>query len=389
MRILYVTGEFPPMRGSIGDHTARLATAVMKDGHQVGILTDCKAQGAELFGAEVLPIIKKWDITAWPKIARVMRRYDVLHLEYQAGAFGMGLPTQLLADGMRLLTGGKPVVTTFHDLLVPYLFPKAGRLREWSVRHLARASDGVVVTNAEDGLKLTEWGIRDIRQVPIASPLPLEVSSTWDRDAWRAKWNVEPHHKLVVYFGFVNRAKGIEALFHAHDGLLRAGQPIRVIMAGDSLGASDPSNQAYLSEIKALAAELNLNTPWLQWTGDLSETELIEAILASDLIALPFREGASLRRSTLIMALSLGRAVVTTEPKTKIPFLTHRENILFARRDDKASFAREMALLLRYEPSLRRIERAAETLKQHFDWHNIAEQYIQLYKDILRDVVKT
>ena len=67
------------------------------------------------------------------------------------------------------------------------------------------------------------------------------------------------------------------------------------------------------------------------------------------------------------MALSLGRAVVTTEPKTAIPFLKHRENILFARRDDKASFAREMALVLRYEPTLRRIEQAAQPLKQHFD----------------------
>lgn len=383
MRILYVTGEFPPMRGSIGDHTARLATAVMKEGHQVGILTDTRAQDAQLAGAEILPIIKKWGIGAWPKIANVMQRYDVLHLEYQAGAFGMGWPTQLLADGMRLLTGGKPVVTTFHDLLVPYLFPKAGRLREWSVRHLARASDGVVATNAEDEATLAEWGIQRVRQVPIASPLPLEVSSNWDRAAWRAKWQVEPHHKLVVYFGFVNRAKGIEALFHAHDGLLRAGQPVRVMMAGDALGASDPSNQAYFAEVKKLAAELNLNAPWLQWTGDLSETELIEAILASDLIALPFREGASLRRSTLIMALSLGRAVVTTEPKTAIPFLKHRENILFARRDDKASFAREMALVLRYEPTLRRIEQAAQPLKQHFDWHNIAKQYIQLYEDLL------
>ena len=65
--------------------------------------------------------------------------------------------------------------------------------------------------------------------------------------------------------------------------------------------------------------------------------------------------------------------------------MKHRENILFARRDDKASFAREMALLLRYEPSLQRIEQAAQNLKQHFDWHNIAKQYIQLYQDLIRD----
>jgi glycosyltransferase involved in cell wall biosynthesis len=370
------------MRGSIGDHTARLATAIMKLGHEAGILTDVAAEGAVLDGARVFPMIEKWDMRAWRKIARVAKDYDVLHLEYQAGAFGMGLPTQFLGDGMRLLTGGKPFVTTFHDLLAPYLFPKAGRLREWSVRHLARASDGVVATNVEDEQRLKGWGIERLWQIPIASPLPLEVAPDWDREAWRAKWKVGPQHKLVVYFGFVNRAKGLEALLHGHDGLLRAGQPVRVLMAGDPLGASDPSNAEYLAEIQELASNLNLNPPWLQWTGDLSEEELIQAILAADLVALPFREGANLRRSTLIMALSLGQAVLTTQPKSPIPFLKHKENIAFARPSQPADFAREMALLLRYEPSLKRLQRGAKALKQYFDWESIARQYVEVYEKV-------
>jgi glycosyltransferase involved in cell wall biosynthesis len=389
MRILFITGEFPPMRGSIGDHTARIASAVAGQGHQVGIVTSTKAQGATHPHAKVYPIMDGWGMGAWGKLAAIAQEYDLLHLEYQAGAFGMGLPVQFLADGLRLLTGGKPLLTTFHDLLVPYLFPKAGKVREWSVKHLARASDGVVATNPEDEAVLRQWLGRNadgrLWQIPIASPLPLTPAPDFDRTAWRAKWNVTDQHKLIVHYGFLNRAKGVETLLYTHDSLLRAGQPVRLLMAGDPLGASDPSNQSYYEEIKAQAEELSLNPPWLQWTGDLSETELIHAMLAADVIALPFRDGANLRRSTLIMALSLGRPVVTTEPQTPIAFLENGHNIMLARRGDKADFARQMALLLRYDPTLQRIERNAATLKQHFDWDVIAGQYVEAYRVLRKE----
>src|SRR5688500_5318243 len=104
MRILFITGEFPPMRGSIGDHTARIASAVAARGHEAGIITASQAQGAHHPDAMLYPVIDSWGIGAWSTIAAIARGYDLLHLEYQAGAFGMGLPVQFLADGLRLLS---------------------------------------------------------------------------------------------------------------------------------------------------------------------------------------------------------------------------------------------------------------------------------------------
>jgi glycosyltransferase involved in cell wall biosynthesis len=83
------------------------------------------------------------------------------------------------------------------------------------------------------------------------------------------------------------------------------------------------------------------------------------------------------------MSLSLGRPVVTTEPATPIPFLQNGHNIAIVRRDDPAAFARQIALLIRYEPTLRRLERGASELRQHFDWARIAEQYIEVYRAVL------
>ncbi|MBA3531627.1 MAG: glycosyltransferase, partial [Ardenticatenales bacterium] len=191
-------------------------------------------------------------------------------------------------------------------------------------------------------------------------------------------------HKLVVHFGFINRSKDIEALFHAHDGLLRAGQPVRLLMLGDPLGASDPSNRAFLEEVHARAAELKLAEPWLQWTGDLSEDEIIKGLLAADLVVLPYRDGASLRRTTLITPLALGRPVLTTEPTTPIPFFEDGHNIALARRENGAELARRMALLLRYEPTLQRLERGAQALAPQFNWEGVVQQHLNVYTTLRR-----
>lgn len=385
LRILLLTGEFPPMRGSVGDHTARLATTLAARGHRVGVVTSSRAAGATLAGVRLYPRIDGWNAGAWPGIARIAQNYDVIHLEYQAGAFGMGVAPQLMADGLRLLSGGKPLLTTFHDLLVPYLFPKAGRLRAWSVRHLARASDGTIATNPEDAATLRGWGGGPVWEIPIAAPLPVAevVAEPWDREAWRRGWQVGEEHRLIVHYGFLNRAKGVEYLFEAYDALLRAGQPYRLLMAGEPLGDSDPSNQGYLEELQKRAVELNLEPPWLQWTGDLSERELVRAVQAADLVVLPYREGASLRRSTLVMALTLGRPVVTTQPPHPIPLLANKENIIYARREDGADLAREIALLLRYEPTRQRIERGAAEVGRLFDWNHIADRTVAAYRVLL------
>ncbi len=382
MQLLFVTGEFPPMRGGVGDYTARLAETIAAQGHEVGVITSVQARGAASEGVEVMPRVRGWGFGSWREIVAVAQGYDLIHLQYQAGAFEMRPATQLLPDVLRLLAG-KPIVTTFHDLRVPYLFPKAGRLREWSVRHLARASDGVVATNAEDEATLRGWGIRRLWQIPIGSNIPASLPDSWDRDAWRAAWQVEPHHKLIVHFGFINRSKDVGALLRAHDGLLRAGQPVRLLMLGDPLGASDPSNTAYLDEIRQRAAEMKLDAPWLQWSGPLAGDEIAKGLLAADLVVLPYRDGASLRRGTLLAPLALGRPVVTTEPATPIPFLEDGSNIAFARRDDPADLARRIALLLRYEPTLQRLERGASTLARHFDWTQIAAQHLAAYRDLL------
>ncbi len=384
MRILLVSGEYPPMIGGVADYTMHLAHHLVAQGAEVGVLTSSRADPVEQQRLRVMPEIGAWNVLAWPRIQAIAREYDLVHIQYQAAAFDLGGAIPLLPDWLRL-RGGPPVVVTFHDLRVPYLFPKVGRLREGVVRRLAQQAHAVVTTNEEDEATLRMWSVRSLAFIPIGSNIPVHRPPDFDADAWRTKWGVSPDDWLIVYFGFINRSKGVDVLLRAQDRLLRAGFRARVLIVGDPVGASDPTNAAYLAEIRALSEELNLTDEWLIWTGHMPASEVSAALTAADVVALPYTQGASLRHGTLIAALTHGAAIVTTEPRVPSRYLTPQHTVAVARRNHEGDFARRLALVLRRDDTKRRLQRGALEVAPEFDWKRIGSQHIALYERLLAE----
>jgi glycosyltransferase involved in cell wall biosynthesis len=216
------------------------------------------------------------------RIAR-QERLDVLNLQYQAAAYGMHPAVHFLPRR----SVRPPVVVTFHDLRVPYLFPKAGPLRWRVVRMLARRADGVIVTNHEDYRRLEREIPRErLALIPIGSNIPPVPPPNYDRDAERARWGVGPDDLLLGYFGFLNESKGGEELIRALARLVADGVPAHLLMVGGRVGTSDPTNRAYAARIDGLIAELGL-AERVHWTGYTDPQAVSAGLLATDVCVLP------------------------------------------------------------------------------------------------------
>ena len=134
MRIGIVTGEYPPMQGGVGAYSHILAQTFAVQGHDVFVFSSDKT-GENDPAIQLTNPVKRW---RWGSLRAVKQwaqtqRLDVINLQYQTAAFGMSPWIHFLPDYLREI----PFVTTFHDLLFPYLFPKAGPLRDWIVMRLA------------------------------------------------------------------------------------------------------------------------------------------------------------------------------------------------------------------------------------------------------------
>ena len=384
MRVGLIAGEYPPDQGGVGDFTREVGRALVKLDHEIHVITGESANQriseSRITNRESLAahrVIKSWGWHCWKQILTLAQELglDVLNIQYQAAAYRMHPAINFVPRRQ----GRPPVVVTFHDLKVPYLFPKAGPLRWQAVRMLARRADSVIVTNHEDYVRLE----REIPQarlgmIPIGSNIAPASPPGYDRAAERARRGIEPGDLLLRYFGFLNESKGGEELIRALALLVERGLPAHLLMIGGRVGSSDPTNRAYAEHIERLIAELGL-AQRVHWTGYSRPEEVSAALLALDVCVLPYRDGVSFRRGTLHACLAHGRAVVTTRPALPLPEVQDGENMLLAAPHDPQALA-DGIMRVAADPVLRaRLEAGAAALAAGFTWERIARQTAALF----------
>jgi glycosyltransferase involved in cell wall biosynthesis len=375
MRIGIITGEYPPMQGGVGAYSQILARALAAQGHKLFVFTHLNADEETAF--EVAPDAERWNyftLRAMNTWARDLR-LEVVNLQYQTAAYGMSPFIHFLPDALK----DSLLVTTFHDLRYPYLFPKAGALRQWIVRRLARASDGVIVTNHEDAAQLS--ALPHVKLIPIGSNITVTLPPVLNMAVWRAKASAQASDFLIAFFGFANRSKGLGVLLESLAQLRADTIPARLVMIGGRTGSSDPTNAAYADEIDAQIDALQLK-PHVCQTGFVDDEAVAAFMRASDVIALPFLDGASFRRGTLMAAVQQAGAVVTTQPAISIPEFVDGANMLFVPPGDASALASALRRL--YDsPDLRaRLREGAAALAPRFDWTQIACDTADFFKQI-------
>jgi glycosyltransferase involved in cell wall biosynthesis len=380
MRIGLIAGEYPPMQGGVGDFTRQLALAFAAAGHEPHVIARYiagqPAQSTEQ-GVTTHRIISQWNWETRRRIEGFMRLFkpDVLNLQYQAAAYQMHPAINLLPGA---LAKRVPLVVTFHDLKVPYLFPKAGPLRWRSIVAMAKGATACIVTNIEDCSTLINEGVSDVSMIPIGSnisPAPLE---DFNRDAWLAARNIPCDERLIGYFGFMNESKGGETLIRALAELRRRGMNAGLLHVGGQTGDSDPTNMVYAAKLESLARDLRIYEQ-VHLTGFLNEQGVSEAFASCDCVALPYRDGASFRRGTLMAALAHGCAIVTTTPRVAVPELVNETNALLVPADAPLELADAIERMLNDSVLKSGLQAGALALSRLFQWDHIAEQTVKAF----------
>ncbi len=374
MKIGMISGEYPPMPGGVGDFTRMLSHRLMRHGHDVRLL--CRAGCSD----ELLPIstVDNWSIGGTASVRAWLRRIqpDVVNMQFQTAAYDMS-PLVHFLPGF----SDAPFVTTFHDLRFPYLFPKAGRLRDWIVIRLARASTGVITTNQEDNARLQALPRR--RVIPIGSSIAPQTVSAARREQIRHKLGALPGSFVLGHFGFRNALKGIDYLLEAMSGLRRSGRDLRLVFIGGRRGDPEAGAETdYASRLEASINRLGLGAA-VQWTGYLDEPQVADWLGAVDLLALPFADGASYRRSSLMAAIALGCPILTTQPAVDVPAFRHGDNLWLVRPRSAEAIAQGIQKLMTDDRRLCQLREGASMLRRRFDWELITKETAEFYREVI------
>jgi glycosyltransferase involved in cell wall biosynthesis len=382
MKIGLLTGEFPPQHGGVGDYTHELAQALAALGAEVHVITNHQsAVSRQPSAVSVHPVIHRWSFPALFQIRSITQSLNlqIINLQYQAAAYGLSAPIHFLPD-----VAGVKTVVTFHDLRIPYLFPKAGPLRPWTVTHLARSADGAIVTDPADELELHQrGGVKRLTQIPIGSNIAPNPPPGYDRATWRAQLDVQPDEFLIGYFGFLSESKGGDVLIGALAALAGRKARVKLVLIGGQSGSSDlANNDAFAIEIDKLIREYNVADRIIR-TGFVESPQVSAHLLACDAMILPYRDGVSFRRGSLMAALAHGCPVVTTYPAMPLPVLQEGANIRLVPPGSASAIVLAVTELLD-APDLRaRLGQGARDLARRFTWEAIAERTLEFFRAIV------
>lgn len=290
----------------------------------------------------------------WPAPTSRTPRAWVL-LQYNPFAWGRwGFAPGLVRDVLRLHRDGTPLAVMVHEAWVDIDDVSTAVVGAWQrlqLRMILWAAD-LVLTSTE-GLA-RELG-RGARHVPVGTTIPPVAMTKADA---RARLGLGDG-LVVTLFGRRNPARALDYAQAAVAAIAGAPGLGRVTVL--NLGADAPP--------MLLGTEVDVRAP-----GQLPAAELSHHLTASDLVLLPFTDGVSTRRTTLMASLAHGLPVLGLRGhNSDSVLLDHPGALVLTGAGDRAAYARA-AVALAGDPRRRQLigDAGRRLYDEAFDWPIIA-----------------
>lgn len=381
MKICLVNGAFPPINDGIGDYTAKLMGNLKNRNVEVYLITSDEKQVRDgmrgVPSPRIYPIIKKWNILGMLAIVSLAKKhnFNIVHLQFPSTRYQRTFSLCLLPLFLRMFVRGIRVGVTFHEFSVSY---PINRLRQFI---LALFSHRVIITD-EDGFNqfcgLLPWGKKKLAVIPIGSSIDVFDYDTRERVDFLKKLGLSEKTVIVSFFGVVHSNKGVECLLKAASRVISDGFPLHLVF----ISQLDSRGNAYHSRVEELIDFLGIKKS-VFWTGYVAPEDASRLLSFSDICALPFTDGVTLRRSTLMAALTHRKAVVSTRSGRYIPReLVDGSNILLVPINDTYRMAEAIKLLCGDDKLRRRLEEAAGCLAKSFLWSKITDMHLDIYETL-------
>ena len=148
-------------------------------------------------------------------------------------------------------------------------------------------------------------------------------------------------------------------------------------------GSSDgDNNQNFLAQLKQRIDNMGL-TERVHWTGFLPDQRVSTFLHAADLMVMPYRDGVSLRRGTLMAVLAHGRPLITTYPAAPTPELVHDKNCWLVAPNDAQTLSDSIQILLNDSGLRAKLGDGATQVADLFTWDKIAAQTAAFLQSLL------
>lgn len=300
-------------------------------------------------------------------------RVQVVSVQHEFGLYGIW--GEVFDDHLApfLETLRKPLVTTLHTVL-----PAPSSSVRDAVRRIGERSR-VVIVMAELARRLLaeDYGLdpANVRVVPHGVP-PVDPHG---RTRVKARLGLRGR-TIISTFGLVDPRKGLEYMIEAMTTVVSRHPDALYLI----VGKTHP-------ELARRAGETYRNTLWERVTARgleqsvafvdeyLSQPQIVEYLLASDVYVTPYLDPNQITSGTLAYALGAGKAIVSTAYLHATEALAEDRGLLVDFRDEGALAGAVLRIL--DDPALKRqLEQNAFAYGRQMAWPMVAERALRLYR---------
>jgi predicted GH43/DUF377 family glycosyl hydrolase/glycosyltransferase involved in cell wall biosynthesis len=384
IRIAFIASAIP-RRCGIATFTADLVAAVRGADPTVTCRLAAIDEPAVLrpYGSEVRWRIRQGDVASYRAAARSINssNADLVNVQHEFGLYGSWTEPTFTAgrwtesgyeDHLRPLLEElrKPVVTTMHTVL-----PRPSPSMRSAVRAIAELSTEVIVMAATAvDILATDYDITTpLRVIPHGMPA-IEPRG---RHRLKRKLGVQGR-TIVSTFGLVDPRKGLQYMIEAMPEVVARYPDALYLIAGQTHpDLVRAQGEQYRQGLVARAHQLSMDDHVAFIDQYMSQRDIIELLLATDVYVTPYLDPNQITSGTLSYALGAGKAVVSTRYLHATEALAEGRGVLVDSRDP-GQLGRAVVAILDDPVAKRALEQAAFAYARDATWPRSAQAFLAI-----------
>lgn len=379
MRIAFVASSIP-RRCGIATFTADLEAAVKAADPTVRVLAAAidEPGAARPYGPDVRWRIRQEEAGTYRDVALAISasNVDIVNVQHEFGLYGVWHDGQY-DDHLRVFLENctKPVVTTLHTVA-----PKPEPWALDTVRFASERSDQVVVMGTTAARLLRD--VYGVSRPPVVIEHGMPAIEPRGRHRLKRQLGVE-RRQIISTFGLVDPRKGLEYVIEAMPEIV-ARHPDALYLV---VGQTHPEllkrqGEAYRNSLIAAAARLGLRDRVKFVNQYLTQREVVDYLIATDVYVTPYLDPNQITSGTLAYALGAGKAIVSTPYLHAQEVLGQGRGILVPFRDASA-IATAVSSVLGDPQRKRELEVRAYEYGKEMAWPAIGRRVLSLMRDVL------
>ncbi len=344
-----MTGDYPGIISGISDYSFRLKEQLEKLGDEVFVITSLDERVTD----EGVALRIAWNLRGFREIGRFLNENGirVLNIQYPCSLYGKyNLFPHLYAVLLRL--SGMKIVTTLHE------FSNINLLRRLSEYLFVIFSQRIIVTNDRDREAI-------LRRIPFSGgkmsivPIGSNIGGVNEGPRFDSRY--------ITSFGIFYPRKGAERVIDIMEALDRSFENKYIFKF---IGGTHPYYPDYLGRFRRLAESRLSRT---EWHLDLPLNGIGPLLADSFLSVMCFRDGASLRRGSLLAAIANGIPVISNRGAGTDLREIEEKGLFYA--DADLSNCAEIVQKLQREDFYHSAFNSLINFAKRFDFRAIAREY--------------